>query len=172
MKEKKVVDIMLRVDEYPIVSKGTKLQEAWKAMGEFYKICRELPLNDYRMIMVKDENDTLVGMITFEIFLETFDPHFLNTAKKITGFLDSQSIFSCILSQPGLNVEEIMLPLESISLRDGETVASVLKYVDRSDVSAFPVLDESGVFKGLLNRLSALQNLGLGSDFVKLGLGT
>lgn len=170
MKEKKVVDIMLRVDEYPIVSNGTKLQEAWKIMGEFYRI-RKLPLNDYRMIMVKDENDKLLGVITFEIFLETFDPHFLNTAKKITGFLDSEAIYSCILSQPGLNVEEIMLPLESISLRDGETVASVLKYVDRSDVSAFPVLDENGVFKGLLNRLSALQNLGLGSDFVKLGLG-
>lgn len=117
-----------------------------------------------------NDDNNLVGMVTFDMILNTMDRQFLNTAWKISGFIGSEAIFTCVLNQPKRMVEELMLPLESISLRYGDTIAGVLKFVGRNDFEALPVLNENGMLTGFIDRIRAMQNLGLGSGFVKLGL--
>lgn len=51
MVQKKVVEIMLRVDEWPVVKVGATLQETWKKMGKFYSRMKNSPLNEYRLVM-------------------------------------------------------------------------------------------------------------------------
>jgi len=86
MDEKRVKDLMVSLDEYPVVSQDATLRQAVLALEEAQK---RLPggRQPYRAVLVVDEKKRIVGKIGQLAFLGALEPRY-----DVIGDLDSLSV--------------------------------------------------------------------------------
>lgn len=75
MNSKFVKDVMLSVEEYPSVKKGTSLFDAILILDDAQKQIPKI-LQPYRAVLVVDENNIIIGKIGQLAFLKALEPRY------------------------------------------------------------------------------------------------
>lgn len=73
MTEKRVKDLMVPIDEYPVVSPETTMLDAISALNEAQKK-RPPNLQPYRAVLVKDKGGDVIGKLGQLAFLKALEP--------------------------------------------------------------------------------------------------
>jgi CBS domain-containing protein len=101
--QKYVIDIMLPIDEYAVVSENETLYEAFIALEEAQKK-RPAGLQKHRAVLVKNKQNDIVGKLGHLGFLKSLEPGYKNI-----GELD-------IISKAGLTKEFITSMMKNFEL--------------------------------------------------------
>jgi len=154
--------------DYPIVSPGHSISQAWLILGA---CCQSSNYSIYseRLVLVTNNENQLEGVINLETFFKSMDPGALNVAARVPGggpINEANYMVAYLL--PNRRVEEIMLPVDKIALKSTDTVNKAFFILLNNDVGILPVLN---IFKhviGIVHAADVFHVLGLSSSFCKL----
>jgi CBS domain-containing protein len=152
MDEKKVRDLMVPLDEYPVVEEDTTLLDVVRALDEGQK---RLPpgKQPYRAVLVVDQDRKIVGKIGQFAFLAALEPKY-----NLLGDLDK-------LHTSGLSPEIVSLAMEHYrffedSLSDLCQRRSAMKAVDAMQPLSESV-DENASISDAIHKIVIWQHLSL-----------
>lgn len=172
MKEKKVRDIMVPLEEYPYIPSTYTLRQAIQEMGKA-QILRKGQTSLPRTALVFDEtHNELVGLLRRRDIMRGLEPKFL-----VSGSLDYQRKLFNVAIDPNLPelshdktiarmrvranklVEDFMLPIRATIKADDHIMKAVNEMVDRN-VSLLPVLENDSVV-GVVRSVEVLYEIAL-----------
>jgi CBS domain-containing protein len=172
MKEKRVRDIMVPLEEYPYIPSTYTLGQAIQEMGKA-QILRKGSTSLPRTALVFDEaHSELVGLLRRRDIMRGLEPKFL-----VSGSLEYQRKLFNVAIDPNLPelshdktiarmkaranklVEDFMLPIRATINADVHIMKAVNEMVDRN-VSLLPVMDGEAVV-GVVRSVEVLYEIAL-----------
>ncbi|RJP24207.1 MAG: CBS domain-containing protein [Candidatus Omnitrophota bacterium] len=153
MNSKCVKDLMLPISEYPVVSINATLLDAIKALEESQIKCPP-DLEPFRAVLVKDEENRIVGKIGQLAFLKALDPQFSLT-KRYTQTLFQAGVAPEMLDSMIENLRFWQDDLDLLCRRGRSTlVKDVMALIEDS-------IDENDSLSEAVRRIVKLQTLSI-----------
>ncbi len=131
-----VRDIMVPIEEYPVVYEDATIMEAAKTLRESFHQ-KDGTWYGFQSLMVLSRKEELVGIITLKSFLvalqmRDFLEHMLKGDP--TGLFFTPHLFG------DFNVRKIMRPLNLITIQEDATVTEALVVIVKNNINSLPVL--------------------------------
>ncbi|HHW42443.1 CBS domain-containing protein [Desulfofundulus thermobenzoicus] len=162
MTEKLVKEIMIPVSEYATVYSHDPLLKAIRVLRESFHRDEKGVVGGHRSVLVLDENNDLVGILTIRTILKAIEVQSIGPSWA--------SLFAGPVIKSGLNmpVREVMRPVLKPSVRVNDTVTRAIHVLLRSQVNILPVMDQGKVV-GIVRSIDFFEIIGevLGNGEVK-----
>jgi len=163
MDDKRVKDLMVSLDEYPVVSQDATLREAVLALEEAQ---RQLPggRQPYRAVLVVDEKKRIAGKIGQLAFLRALEPRY-----DVIGDLESLSVAGVSEEFVASTMEHYRFFQENLPDLCSRTSRLLVKDVMRPVTQS---IDENASLREAIHRIVVWQTLSIlvtrGTDVVGL----
>ncbi|AGL03008.1 CBS domain-containing protein [Desulfoscipio gibsoniae] len=164
----RIMDIMRHPDNYPTVSLGQSIQQAWEIITSFYYNNSGVSCTGERMALVVDEENQFTGLISLESFHQSTDPWVHNVISRTSVRIlenECDEITSSLL--PHRKLEDIMIPVDKIALKSTDTASKAFSILCDNNVGTLPVLNIFRQIIGIVQAGDVFHALGLGSSFLK-----
>ncbi|SFQ94609.1 CBS domain-containing protein [Desulfoscipio geothermicus] len=156
---KRVMDIMLPAG-YPIIRENLPLRDAWEKMCKFVFTIEEHPDYNQGYLMVYNDDDALVGMVTMREMLKTFNQRYLAAVRRVPGYYEGNLNANCI-EQYRRSVREIMCADEEIMLKSWDSLVVALRIMLKHRLEALPVINIYHKVIGIVRIADVYEELGL-----------
>ncbi|GBF33541.1 CBS domain containing protein [Desulfocucumis palustris] len=133
-----VRNIMVPVEEYPMVEEGASVLEAvWKIRESFHR--KDGTWYGFQSLMVINDRGELVGILTLKsllvaLRLREFMDHILNGDP--TGLFFTPHL----IKDSKITVRKIMRPLSVITVQEDATIMEALLIILKNNINSLPVL--------------------------------
>lgn len=133
---RRVRDIMVPIEEYPVVEESATIMDAAKKLREFFHQ-KDGTWYGFQSLLVLNKKGELVGLITLKSFL---------LALQVRDFLehmlkgDPEGLFFTPRLHGEFNVQKIMRPIDLITIQEDAPLSEALSVIVRKNINSLPVL--------------------------------
>lgn len=158
MPDRLISEIMVPISGYANVNINDPLKKAIETIKSTFERCNKGVVKGHRSVLVLDEQDHLVGILTVRSILVAIDKASLSgTSHGISwkGFFARD--YKKALDIP---VKEVMLPIVNIFVLENSTLSYAANLSLNNKVNLLPVMDSSMKVVGILRSIDILNALG------------
>lgn len=131
-----VRDVMVPIEEYPVVDENATIMEAARTLREFFHQ-KDGTWYGFQSLLVLNKKGELVGLITLKSFLYALQMRdFLEHMLK--G--DPEGLFFTPHLFGDFNVQKIMRPIDLITIQEDAPLMEALLVIVKKNINSLPVL--------------------------------
>lgn len=146
--EKRVQDIMIPIEDYSSVSVNNTVKEAIAILKKSFCNLDTGECHGHSSVLVFDEKNKLVGMLTFRALLMAIEPRYL----KYEGAppLFKEGFFSARAREEAeKRVKDIIQPVEFLTINHNDTLLKAIHLMLKHKIGSLPVLKD-GLVAGMV----------------------
>ncbi|RJQ28116.1 MAG: CBS domain-containing protein [Peptococcaceae bacterium] len=143
--EKKVKDLMIPIEEYSRVNINSTVKEAIMVLKESFCPAGTEHCTGHRSVLVFDDDDNLVGLLTFRSLLVAIEPRFLKVEQwAVPVFWEGLFTERC-REEAQKKVKEVMHPITLVTVNAEDTIIKTVYAMIKHKLGALPVVSNGRV---------------------------
>lgn len=147
--EKRVKDIMTPIEEYSTVGVNNTVKDAITVLKKSFCPDDLTGGKGHRSILVLDENEHLVGILTLRALLKAVEPQFIKVDQwAVPVFWEGLFTDRC-REESSKKVRDIMVPIKFISLDADDTIIKAVHAMIKHKLGSLPVA-KNGTVVGMV----------------------
>lgn len=158
MPDRLVSEIMVPIEQYAKINADEPLKKAIEIIKSTFARCEKGVVKGHRSVLVMDDHDNLVGILTVRSILTAIDKASMHDS----SFGVSWKGFFARDYKKALNipVKEVMLPVINIFVLENSTLSYASHLSLNNKVNLLPVMDSNMKVVGIIRSIDILNALG------------
>lgn len=154
--EKRVKDLMIPIEDYSRVNINSTVKEAIMVLKESFCPATTGQCTGHRSVLVFDDKNNLVGLLTFRALLVAIEPQFLKVEQwAVPVFWEGLFTERC-REEAQKKVKEVMHPITLVTVNAEDTISKAIHAMIKHKLGALPVV-RNGQVVGMI-RISEIFN--------------